>query len=190
MRKLFVLAAVALTVAGVVVPAVSARSVGVPYCGIRWGSLPEQDLHYTSASIANVRAGRHRCFDRLVVDLGPRVVGLPGPDSNGYQVQYVPLITHDGSGQPQSLAGGAFLSIVVHAPAHDGDYNPTYSPADPAHAVAVAGFRTFRQVAFLGTFEGQTTFGRGVRARLPFRVFVLSGPGDGSRVVIDVAHRW
>jgi hypothetical protein len=137
-----------------------------------------------------VRAGRHRCLDRLVVDLGPRVVGLPGRDSIGYQVEYVPLITHDGSGQPQSLAGGAFLSIVVHAPTHDGDDNPTYSPADPAQPIAVAGFRTFRQVAFFGTFEGQTTFGLGVRARLPFRVFVLSGPDDGSRVVIDVAHRW
>jgi hypothetical protein len=187
MRKLLVLAAVALAVAGVVVPAVSARSVGGSYCGIRWGSLPERDLHYTSAPIADLRAARHRCFDRLVVDLGPQVAG---PDSDGYQVQYVPQVTQDGSGQPQSLAGGAFLSIVVHAPAHDGDYNPTYAPADPAHAVDVAGFRTFRQVAFLGTFEGQTTLGLGVRARLPFRVFVLSGPGDGSRVVIDVAHRW
>jgi len=29
-----------------------------------------------------------------------------------------------------------------------------------------------------------------VRARLPFRVFVLAGPGNGSRLVIDVAHRW
>jgi hypothetical protein len=190
MRKLFVLATVALTMAGVVVPAVSARSVGDPYCGIRWGSLPERDLHYTSAPITDLRAGRHRCFDRLVVDLGPRVAGLPGLDSSGYQVQYVPLITQDGSGQPQSLAGGALLSIVVHAPAHDGDYNPTYAPADPAHAVAVGGFRTFRQVAYFGTFEGQTTLGLGVRARLPFRVFVLSRPGDGSRVVIDVAHRW
>jgi hypothetical protein len=190
MRKLLVLAAVALAMAGVVVPAVSARSVGGAYCGIRWGSLPEQDLDYTSAPIADLRAGRHRCFDRLVVDLGPRVAGLPGPDSNGYEVQYVPLITQDGSGESQSLAGGAFLSIAVHAQAHDGDYNPTYAPADSAHAVHVAGFRTFRQVAFFGTFEGQTALGLGVRARLPFRVFVLSGPGDGSRVVIDVAHRW
>jgi hypothetical protein len=45
-------------------------------------------------------------------------------------------------------------------------------------------------VTFFVTFEGQTTFGLGVRAWRPFRVFALSGPGDGSRVVIDVAHRW
>ena len=39
-----------------------------------------------------------------------------------------------------------------------------------------------------GSFEGQTTIGLGVRARLPFRVFVLAGPGSGSRLVVDVAH--
>ena len=31
----------------------------------------------------------------------------------------------------------------------------------------VAGYRTFRQVAWAGSFEGQTTVGLGVRARLP-----------------------
>jgi hypothetical protein len=54
----------------------------------------------------------------------------------------------------------------------------------------VAGFSTFRQVAYGGSYEGYTTIGLGVRARLPFRVFVLSGPGTGARLVIDVAHRW
>jgi hypothetical protein len=29
-----------------------------------------------------------------------------------------------------------------------------------------------------------------VRARLPFRVLTLDGPGAGTRLVIDVAHRW
>jgi hypothetical protein len=56
--------------------------------------------------------------------------------------------------------------------------------------VNVTGYSTFRQVAWAGTFEGQTTVGLGVRARLPFRVFTLAGPGSGSRLVIDVAHRW
>lgn len=54
----------------------------------------------------------------------------------------------------------------------------------------VTGYRTFRQVAFTGSFEGQTLIGLGVRARLPMPAFVLDGPGDGSRLVIDVAHRW
>lgn len=54
----------------------------------------------------------------------------------------------------------------------------------------VAGYSTFRQVALAGSFEGETTIGLGVRARLPMRVIVLDGPGSGSRLVIDVAHRW
>jgi hypothetical protein len=45
-------------------------------------------------------------------------------------------------------------------------------------------------VLFDGSFEGQTQLGIGVRARLPFRVFSLDGPGTGSRLVIDVAHQW
>jgi hypothetical protein len=56
--------------------------------------------------------------------------------------------------------------------------------------VNVTGFTTFRQIATGGSFEGQTTFGLGVRARLPFRAFVLAGPGTGARLVIDVAHTW
>jgi hypothetical protein len=41
-----------------------------------------------------------------------------------------------------------------------------------------------------GQLRGQTTLGVGVRARLPFRVTVLPGPGRHSRVVVDVAHTW
>jgi hypothetical protein len=51
-------------------------------------------------------------------------------------------------------------------------------------------YRTFRQVAYAGDFEGQLTLGLGVRARLPFRVFVLESIERSPRVVIDVAHRW
>ena len=57
----------------------------------------------------------------------------------------------------------------------------------------MTGYRTFRQVAWAGSFEGSTTVALGVRARLPFRVFVLPGVAQsdfGPRLVIDVAHRW
>ncbi len=60
----------------------------------------------------------------------------------------------------------------------------------PGNLVDTSGYRTFRQVGWGGSFEGYTTLGLGVRARLPFRVAVLPGPGTGSRLVIDVAHRW
>ena len=54
----------------------------------------------------------------------------------------------------------------------------------------VDGWRAFRQVALCGSFEGYMTFGLGVGARLPFRVFTLPGPGAHSRLLIDVAHHW
>ncbi len=42
----------------------------------------------------------------------------------------------------------------------------------------------------VSSYVGSTNFKLGVRARLPFRTFVLPGPGSGSRLVVDVAHRW
>ncbi|WP_425557254.1 AMIN-like domain-containing (lipo)protein [Kribbella aluminosa] len=35
-----------------------------------------------------------------------------------------------------------------------------------------------------------STIGLGVRARLPFRVCTLVGPGSDTRLVVDVAHQW
>jgi len=187
MRKVFI----SLVVAVLGCTAVATATAGAaPYCGLIWGSLAEHDGRHTSATISNLRAGEHPCFDRLVIDLGPKEAGLPGPDASGYSVEYVSRIADDRTGAPVTLTGDADLQIVVHARAVDDVSAPTYRPADPAHALDVSGFQTFRQVAFLGTAEAQSTIGLGVRARLPFRVFMLAGPGDGARLVIDVAHRW
>ncbi|MFH5823961.1 hypothetical protein [Georgenia sp. AZ-5] len=153
-----------------------------PYCGIRWGSLAKVDQDYSSAQLVNVRAGRHTCFDRLVLDVRG--------DVTGYNVRYVTQVTEDGSGRAVPLRGGARLAVIAHVPAYDDNGNATYSPGNPRELVNVSGFRTFRQVAWAGSFEGQSTVGLGVRARLPFRVFILDGPGQNSRLVVDVAHRW
>lgn len=40
------------------------------------------------------------------------------------------------------------------------------------------------------TFEGVTSIGLGIHARLPLRVMTLSRPGRQSRLVIDVARHW
>jgi hypothetical protein len=160
-------------------------------CDTRWGSLSEQapSAHVDgsvsdglSARLTGLRSARHRCFDRLVLDVDGRGVG--------FQVGYVAEVAEDGSGHVVPLAGGASLLVVVGAPAHDDLYTPTYQPADKAQLLPLAGYRTLRQVAWAGSFEGQTTLGVGVRARLPFRVLALDGPGKGSRLVIDVAHSW
>jgi len=165
-----------------VVP-VGSAATAAPYCGITWGSTPETDAGWSAgAALEDVRAGRHTCFDRLVLDVDGT--------ANGYDVRYVSVVYAEGSGNPVPVAGGADLQIRVRVPAYDSSGNPTYDFANPRQLVPVSTFSTFEQVRWAGSFEGQTTIALGVRARLPFRVFFLDGPGDGSRIVIDVAHRW
>jgi hypothetical protein len=98
-------------------------------------------------------------------------------------------VRDQGQGAVVPVAGGARIEVVVFTAAYDNG-DTTYYPANPARVVNVTGYSTFRQVAWAGSFEAVTGLGLGVRARLPFRVFVLEGPGSGSRLVVDVAHRW
>jgi hypothetical protein len=162
-------------------PAATSAQAG-PYCGIYWGSLAKSVPTLSSASVTGVRTGQHECYDRLVIDVRGKV--------RGYSVSYVDQFTAEGSGAVVPLRGGARLSVTAHVPAYSTSYLPTYSPRNARELSAVSGYQTFRQVAYGGSFEGYTSVGLGVRARLPFRVFVLDGPGSGSRLVVDVAHHW
>ncbi|HYH73831.1 MAG TPA: hypothetical protein VD764_11470 [Nocardioides sp.] len=176
--RLLVLA-VASALAAVVLPATAQAA---PYCGITWGSTAEHAGRSAPASLGDelrrARAGRHDCYDRLVLDVsGTTAV-------NSWRVEYVSSVKADGSGALVPLRGGAFLQITV------GANNHFYAPANRREMADVAGFRTFRQVASAGGFEGYSSAGLGVRARLPFRVMTLAGPGNTVRVVIDVAHAW
>jgi len=149
-----------------------APASAAPYCGITWGSLPKIEQDFQGGVVQGVRAGRHECFDRLVIDM----TGA----APGFQVQYRKRVRADGSGHVVPVAGGARMQITVPKRATD-------RPALPS----VAGYSTFRQVKWAGSFEGYTTLALGVRARLPMRVFSLYDPAtDTSRLVIDVAHRW
>jgi hypothetical protein len=165
----------------------SASGTTTPYCGITWGSLAKQGAAINPASsrqpsLVNVRAGRHACFDRLVLDIGK---------GGSARVRYVTNVLTQGKGDVVPLRGGARLEIVALVAAYDiNTGQSTYRPANIGELVNVTGFQTFRQVGYGGSFESTTSIGLGVRARLPFRVFGLTGPGDRSRIVIDVAHRW
>jgi hypothetical protein len=124
-----------------------------------------------------VRAGQHACFDRLVIDMDRGA-------TPGYRVEYVARIVQDPSGKVIRVRGGAKLHVKVLAPASSG------VPANSLELAKVDGFRTFRQVVGAGSFEGVSSVGLGVRARLPFSILALNGPSHQSRLVIDVAHRW
>lgn len=169
------MAAVVAVVLGVAMPVTATAATGP--CDVVWGSGPKSDMVMTGAELVGLRAGRHECHDRLVFD-------LRGPIT-GYWVSYVDAVTEDPTGDPVPLRGGAELQLTVFAPAYDESGAPTYSYSDRTELVDVAGYRTFRQVAWAGSWEGTTGVGLGVRARLPFRVFTLT-----DRIVVDVAHTW
>lgn len=151
-----------------------------PYCGQVWGSLAKSDPGFPAGRLTGVRAGRHTCYDRLVLDVSRPI--------DGWSVRYVSQVTADGSGNVVPVSGGARLAVVAQVGIST---TGTFASLDIGDTVVgTTGFRTFRDVAWAGSFEGVTTIGLGVKARLPFRVFVLPGPGTGSRLVIDVGHQW
>ena len=176
------LGAIALVISTAIGVTSHAAGAGNESCAVAWGSLAKVDADMSRAHLVNIRAGRHECFDRIVFD-------IDGP-AGGYAVRYRAQVTQIASGEPVPLRGGAFLEVIVRVPAHDDDGQSTYPRAGRRHLVNVRGFSTFRQAAWAGTQEGLTAIGLGVRARLPFRVLVLAGPGAGSRIVVDVAHHW
>ena len=152
-----------------------------PSCDTDWGSLVKAAPAGTSEmagkySLYNVSAGRHACFDRLVLSFTGGI--------SGYSVGYVDLEFIQPDGHVAGVRGGARLEIIA------GASTARFDPENPREVVPVSGWRTFRQVVDPGSYENQSELGLGVRTRLPFRVFGLAGPADGSRLVVDVAHRW
>ena len=177
MRKLVVLGMALALLVGLL-PGTAAAA-----CPTGWGSLRETSDDHPDAVIVNARADEHACFDRMVI--------VVKGDAPGYVVRYVKSFVPDASGRVVDLRGKATLQVtLLGARAHDDDGQPTYAPARRREMLPVRDFRTFRQAFWGGTFEGTTVIGLGVRARLPFRVFTLDGPGSRTRFVVDVAHRW
>jgi hypothetical protein len=183
-RSLTVLLALAGAALPVTAAAAPARPAPAAACSTPWGSLPEATPVPGRATVTTARAGQHGCWDRVVFTVS-------GPAA-GYDVKYVDQVVQDGAGDVLPVRGGARLQVQLHHPAYDDNGNATIVPPATAGAplVGVSGFRTLRSVVYGGSFEGDTTVGVGTRARLPFRVFTLNGPGANSRIVIDVAHSW
>lgn len=110
-----------------------------------------------------------------------------GPPS--YTLAYVPGVVADGTGDPVSLAGNAFLRIQFDpAQAHDehGRVSVSESPGPRLD------YPTLRGYALAGDFEGHVTHGLGLQVApgsdqaLPVRALELTRP-DGTRVVaVDV----
>lgn len=152
-------------------------------CTIHWGSLPKSGGPLHAAPLIAARTSQHRCYDQVVFEFNGR--------ADGYRVRYGDPVTQAGFAMAPYMAGGALLTVVLLDPANNIQTGAiTYAHRSGDHVANVLRDRTLRDVMYGGSFEGYTTFGVGVRARLPFRVFVLSGPGTHTRIVLDIAHRW
>ncbi|MFJ1969239.1 hypothetical protein ACIO93_11280 [Streptomyces sp. NPDC087903] len=166
----------------VAAPAAAPRAAAA--CPTGWGSLSKTNSASTPGDyVTNARTGRHDCYDRFVVD-------VPGASAAqlGYSVRYVTQLIQDPTGHPIPVSGGAIIEVIVRAPAYDIDSGTATYPGrvgERLPGVNLTGYRTFRDAKFGGTFEGQSQFGLGVRARLPFRVLQQDG-----HLVVDVAHTW
>jgi len=170
-------------VLGAVLLAPAALPASAATCSTPWGSGTKSSVTELGGTVTDVRAGRQACFDRLVVDIAG--------NTDSYYVSYVNEVRKT-SYDVVPLRGGAKLQITAYAPSYDvRTGRSTFTrPVNGAELVSTSGFRTFRQAAFVESWEGTTTLGLGVRAKLPFRAYVIDGPGTGSRLVVDVAHSW
>ena len=103
--------ALAIAAAAGVLPLATATTSAdaAPYCGITWGSLAKTAAPMVAGPVTGVRAGRHACFDRLVIDLKGKAAG--------YSVSYVTAVVTEGQGAVVPLRGGARLHVVAKAPA-------------------------------------------------------------------------
>jgi hypothetical protein len=177
----FVLLAAAIV--GSVGSAAASTTAAAPYCGITWGSLPKEHGDLTPSALVDVRTGRHDCYDRVVFEFQG--------SAQGYRVEYADVVATQARNEPLDIAGGAKLNVLLTEPANDVNTGaPTYLHRSGDHVANVNGYRTLRDVVYGNSYEGYTTFGVGTRARLPFRVFTLDGPGSHSRIVIDIANQW
>lgn len=162
--------------------AMPAAAASAP-CSTAWGTGAKgvASVTMTRAPITATRAGRHACFDRIVIDVRGDVA------RRGINASYVPQVYQDGSGDVVPLRGGAKLHVTIGNVVYDASGTMVYSPKNPDELVSTRGFRSLRQVALAGSFEGVTTLGVGVARRTPFRLFLIHGAHD--RVVLDIAHR-
>ena len=149
---------------------------------MNWGSGAKQANRLVGSEIVRVRTGQHRCFDRMVID-------LRSAPAAGWSVRYHEVHQVGVGHLPIALRGNADLEVVAQAPAYGKDGTSLFRPKDRWEVADVTAYKTFRQIAYAGSFEGTTTFGLGVRTRLPFRVWAASDR-TGTKLVIDVAHRW
>jgi hypothetical protein len=124
------------------------------------------------AEVFGVSTGCHPTFDRVVIRSR---FGIPR-----YDVRYVKRIVADGSGRPVALLGTKRIRVVLRNARGHTEGGTSLLPR-----VRTPLCPNLRQIKTAGDFEGVVSLGLGLRRKVGFRVFRLTGP---ARIVIDVAH--
>ncbi|AWB81729.1 hypothetical protein C3B44_04575 [Corynebacterium yudongzhengii] len=128
-------------------------------------------------SIADVRAGDHEGFDRVVIELS-------GNGTPGYFAGYTDAPRQHTSGYPVDMAGDSFFEIGVQ-----GFAPPTESGVETWDAGVIPDAGNHGIIADIyhgGIFEAQGQFLIGVKGEpRPYAVTILENP---ARVVIDFAE--
>lgn len=119
--------------------------------------------------LTGVRYAAHDGFDRIVLD-------IPGA-LPGYSAKYVTEVRRDGSGEPVSMPGKAFLLITLHpAQAHRANGTPTVTGT---HRTGLAGIQAY---AIVGDYEGYVSIALGVNGVRNYHLGELS-----NRIYLDLA---
>jgi hypothetical protein len=127
-----------------------------------------------SAVLKNVRAARHKNYDRIVFEF--QTAKMPG-----YKIEYVDDARQCGSGNAVSLAGDAQLEITfTPAQAHDNKGRATVKKREQKFA-----YKILKEAKITCDFEGDVTFALGVSAPNKYQVLELKNP---TRLAIDIKH--
>ncbi|MEZ5310385.1 MAG: hypothetical protein R2735_07300 [Microthrixaceae bacterium] len=132
-------------------------------------ATPVQDTSF----LTEVREGHHDGFDRITFEFQGAVPG--------FRAEYLDQLFEDGSGDPVTISGTPLQIVFAPASGVDlgvEDYTEIYTGPKRIQPEA----ESVREIVLTGDFEGQMTWGIGVRDKLPFRITTLQNP---SRVVVD-----
>lgn len=154
-------------------------STGTSACDLPGASTDPQSTAGGSdvALLTDVRAGRQACADRVEFEFRTGIAGAtieyqPGPFTVGE------------SGQPLTVAGGAFL-VVRLEPAAGVNLDEPDAPATYTgpSSIKPQGLTHVQEIRELSDFEGQLVWVIGLDDTRPFTVTSLTGP---SRVSVEV----
>jgi hypothetical protein len=178
-------------------PAAAQRKIGSPKASPRKAAAPKPmscdrvrgGTEGKFAQLVDVRVGTHDGYDRVTFEFAPssdggQYFGLPP-----YEIHSVmPPITEDPSGEPMSVDGSHFATVVFHGgtgvefteDAEDG-YILTYTGPREFQP----GFPALAETSRMGDFEATLSWVFGLNRDSCLRVHELEGP---VRLAIDFPH--